>query len=132
MAIKQLPTTVYDKMTFPDYEFIEFPTAIPLVDGVPCFDPEVLKAPYDRSLKPQRAYPVVMVASQAELDALKAGAEVVAVNPDAVGSASRVKTEEDEREALYVTAEQVGAKIDKRWSVERIETAIAAARNTVL
>jgi hypothetical protein len=71
---------------------------------------------------------VVIVNSQAELDELKAGtAEVVPVNPEAVESASRVRTEEDERDELIFRAEQLGVKVDKRWSTDRIEKAIAEA-----
>lgn len=130
---KQIANTIYDKMEFPQYEFREFPVAIPLVDGVPCFDPEVLKAPYDRRLKPPQPYPVVRVYSQAELDELKGGsAKLVPENPDAVSSPKRVETEDDVRAQLYVEAEQAGATIDRRWSVAKIQRAIAEARDPVV
>lgn len=123
-ARRQIANTIYDQMTFPEYEFREFPMAVPVLDGV------VQKSAYDAKRK---AHPVVIVNSEEELEALMEGVAVtVPVNSDALVSASRVKTEEDEREALYVTADQVGAKIDKRWSIERIEKAIAEARSTVL
>lgn len=131
--IRQLPTNVFDRMTFPDYEFREFPMAIPLVNGIPSTDPAVLKDPYDRSVKPVKAYPVVIVNSQAELDALSAGeVEMVPVAPLAVESANRVETEEDVRDELYVRADQAGIKYDKRWSIERIEKAIAESQKPVL
>lgn len=118
-APRQIPNTMYDRMAFPEYEFREWPQAIPVVDGV------VQKSPYDARRK---AHPVVMVHSQEELDALLSGsARVVPVNPDAVVSAGRVESEDDIRADLYVRADQVGAKIDKRWSIERIERAIAEA-----
>lgn len=128
-APKQLPTTVYDKMQFPEYEFREFPMAVPMVDGVPCFDPDVLKKPYDFSnpRKP-KPYPIVTVKSQEELNQLRAGeVEVTPPNPHNATETQRVVTEDEEREALYVRAEQLKVKIDKRWSVERIEKAISDA-----
>ena len=119
-VIKQLPTTVFDKMEFPDYEYREFPMAVPVLAGA------IQRSPYDARGK---SHPVVIVQNQAEYDALAGGdVEVVPVNAAVVESAGRVKTEEDEREALYVKADQVGAKIDKRWSIERIESAIEAAQ----
>lgn len=116
-APKQPPNTVFDRMTFPEYEFREFPYAVPVVDGV------VQPTAYDAKHK---AHPVVIVNSQDELDALKGGGAVlVPMAPDALASASRIETEEDVRERLYIQAEQAGARIDKRWSVERIEKAIS-------
>jgi len=117
MAIerKHVNRTPYDDMAFPDYQYREFPTAVPVVDGV------VQPTPYDENHK---AHPVVMVNSQAELDALMGGdAELVSENYEK--TVSRVKTEDDEREALYVEADQKGVKVDKRWSVEKIRKAIA-------
>lgn len=113
---KQIQNTIYDTMEFPAYEFREFPMAVPVVDGV------VQKTPYDAKRK---AHPVVIVHSEEELDALLANeAELVPVNADAVVTAQRLKTEDDERDALYVRAEQLGVKVDKRWSIERIQKAI--------
>lgn len=114
--LKIRPSTMFDNMNFPDYEFAEFPMAIPVVDGV------IQPTPYDERHK---AHPVVIVNSQAELEALK-GPEVklVAVNPHDPASTLRVESEDDIRAALYVQADQAGVKIDKRWSVERIEQAL--------
>jgi len=123
-APKQIASTVFDKMTFPDYEYREFPKAIPVVDGV------IQPTPYNSRNK---AHPVVIVKDQAEWDALKAGSvNLVPVNPDVVQSAERLESEDDVRERLYVEADQAGAKIDKRWSIERIEKAIAEAKKPVL
>lgn len=123
-APRQIPNTIYDRMAFAEYEFREFPYAVPVVDGV------VQATAYDAKHK---AHPVVVVNSQEELDALKGGeAVLVPVAPNAVESASRIETEDDVRDRLYVQAEQAGARIDKRWSVERIEKAISEARSAVL
>lgn len=118
-VIKQLPTTVFDRMEFPDYEYQEFPMAVPYVNGA------VQKNPYDARGK---SHPVVMVNSQEEYDALVGGeAKVVPVNPEAAAGPSRVETEDDERAALLVRAGQLGIKVDGRWSIERIEKAISDA-----
>ncbi len=112
-------STRYDNMKFKPYEFAEFPQAIPVVGS------EVQKSPYNAKGK---LHEVVIVNSQEELDALQ-GPQVrlVPVNPDAAVSASRVETEDDVRAVLYVQAEQLGVQIDKRWSVERIESAVKTA-----
>lgn len=115
-ARKQIQNTMYDHMEFPPYEFNEFPMAVPVVDGV------VQKTPYDAKRK---AHPVVIVNSEEELEALMQDqADLVPVNPDAVVTAQRVKTEDDERDELYLRAEQLGVKVDKRWSIERIQKAL--------
>lgn len=121
--IKQPRNTIYDKMEFPDYEHREFPQAIPFVDG------QVMPTPYDARNK---AHPVVIVYSQEELDALQ-GPKVTLV-PVSEGSetALRVENEDDIRRVLYVQAEQAGVQIDKRWSVERIEKALQAAKSEVV
>lgn len=109
--------TFYDNFRFKAYEFAEFPMAVPVNDaGV------LQPTPYD---KKNKLHPVVIVQSQEELDALK-GPEIslVEVSPGVQGGPMRLETEDDVRAALYVQAEQVGAKIDKRWSVEKIEGAI--------
>lgn len=117
--IKQLPTSVYDKMTFPDYEYSEFPIAVPYVNG------RVMPTPYDDKHK---SHPVVIVNSQAELDALKGGeVEIVLANSAVFEGPSRVKTEEDEREELIFRAGQLKLKVDPKWSVDRIEKAIKEA-----
>ncbi len=116
---KQLNHTMYDHMVFPEYEYAEFPMAVPVVDGV------VQDTPYDENHK---HHEVVIVGSQAELDALKGpGVVLVPINPDAVTSAQRVESEDDIREALYEQAKQLGVNIDKRWSVPRIEDTLKAA-----
>lgn len=122
---KQVNHTFYDDMVFPEYDFREFPMAVPVVDGEVQLDEKGKFAPYDARRK---AHPVVLVNNQAELDELLAGtAETVPVNPNAVESAERVRTEEDERDELIVRADQLGVKVDKRWSTDRIERAIADA-----
>lgn len=119
---KQTNHTFYDSMVFPDYTFAEFPAAVPYVNGKVPLDAKGKPNPYDDNHK---AHPVVIVNNQAELDELLSGdAETVPVNPNAVESAERVRTEEDEREALFTRAEQLGVKVDKRWSTERIQKAI--------
>lgn len=113
--LKHVNHTMYDKMNFPDHEHREFPMAVPVVNG------KIMPTPYDDKHKP---HPIVEVQSQEELDALR-GPEVALVEVRG-GSASRVETEDDVREVLYVQAAQVGAVIDKRWSVARIESTIKA------
>lgn len=114
IARKQRNVTLYDDMAFPDYEYREFPMAVPYVNG------RVMESPYDENNK---AHPVVMVNSQDELDELSGGkAEVVPQNYEK--TVSKVKTDDDEKDELLVKADQLGVKVDKRWSVDRIEKAI--------
>lgn len=118
-TIKQRRNTMYDNMEFPPYQYREFPQAVPVVGG------KVQPTPYDSRGK---AHPVVIVNSQDELDALmEDGADLTPVNPQDPKGAQRVVTEEDEREALFVRADQLGVKVDKRWSTERIQRAISDA-----
>lgn len=118
-TIKQRRNTAFDNMEFPPYQYREFPQAVPVVGGV------VQPTPYDRRGK---AHPVVIVNSQDELDALMGdGADLTPVNPQDPKGAQRVVTEEDEREALFIRADQLGVKVDKRWSTERIQRAISDA-----
>lgn len=108
--------TPYDNFKFKPYEFAEFPMAIPVVNGV------IMDSPYNERGK---AHPVVIVGSQAELDALRGpGVVLVPVNPDAAVSAQRVAGDDDIRTELYRQADQAGITIDKAWSTERIEHAI--------
>jgi hypothetical protein len=119
ITIRQPPNTIYDKMVFPGYEFAEFPMGVPVVGG------KVMPTPYDEKNK---AHPVVIVNSQEELDELLGSGDVTLVErTEGQAGAMRVETEDDVRDRLYIRAEQTGAKIDKRWSVERIEAAIDAA-----
>ena len=105
--------TVFDAIEFPPYEFHEFPMTVPVND-----DGSVADSPYDERHKLK---PVVIVQNQAELDALK-GPDVVLI---AVGDgSSRVQSEADIRAVLYEQAETRGVRIDKAWSVERIEKAL--------
>ncbi|MCH9838720.1 hypothetical protein K0U83_23855 [bacterium] len=101
---------LYPKIEFPTWQFREFPMAVPMKNGKPSLD-----TPYDAKGK---ALPVVVVNTQEEYDDLVGGAEVVAEE-------SRLMTEDDERKTLYQDAENCGAVIDKRWTVERIRKAIA-------
>lgn len=123
--IRQKPNTMYDNMVFPDYEFHEWPQAVPVNEAG-----ELQATPYQPPMRSGKveAWPVVIVHSQAELDALR-GPEVtlVPVNPDAPGGALRVESEEDIRAVLYTQAEQAGVKIDKKWSVARIEETLRTA-----
>lgn len=116
VTIKQPRNTMYDNMVFPEYEFREFPQAIPVVGG------KIMPTPYDERHKP---YPVVIVDSQEELDALS-GPEVtlVPISEDVRNSAMRVESDTDIKAALILQGEQIGAKIDKRWTAERMEEAI--------
>ena len=122
--------TMYDDMAFPDYEFREFPMAVPLVNGEPCLDPKVLKDPYDRSGRKPVPYPVVIVRDRGELEDLRAESATL-IPQDRAGAVSHVETEDDVRERLYLRASQLGVKVDKRWSVERIEKAIEDAETVV-
>ena len=118
VASKQPKNTRYDSMIFPDYEYSEFPMAIPVVKG------KIMPTPYDENHKP---HPVVIVQDQAELDALRGPeAVLVPIDGNSRSTALRVEGEDDIRKALYLQAEQCGAKIDKRWAVEKIEDAIKA------
>lgn len=119
-TIKVRQATAYDQFEFDEYEFREFPTAVPVNEAG-----EVQKSPYRENGK---SWPVVHVESQAELDALMGGAPVIKVNATAIESSPlRVEGEDDIRAALYTQADQAGVKIDKRWSVERLEEALQEA-----
>jgi hypothetical protein len=116
---KQIANTMFDQMEFPPYEFREFPQAIPVVDG------KVMPTPYDERNK---AHPVVVVESQAELDALQGPqVKLVPVSDAAPEGAQRVESEDDIRAVLYTQAEQARVQIDKRWSVQRIESTLQDA-----
>lgn len=117
MVRKQIRNTAFDNMTFEEYEFREFPQAIPVVNG------KVQPTPYDANNK---LHPVVVVTSQDELDALL-GPQVTLVPVSEGATTLRVENEDDIRAVLYVQAEQAGVQIDKRWSVDRIEKALQAA-----
>lgn len=124
LPLKQKSNTMYDAMEFPPYEFHEFPMAVPVVGGV------VMDSPYDP--KTRKSYPVVIVADQDELDALKGpGVSLVSVTDDAGSTTMRVESEDDIRKVLYVQAEQAGVQIDKRWSVPRIEDALKQAKDVL-
>lgn len=114
-VIKQRANTMYDNMVFEPVEYAEFPMAVPVRNGV------VQSNPYDAKHKP---YPVVIVESQEELDALMGDAPLVPINPGAPDSPMRVESEDDIRTALYIQADQLGVQIDKRWTVGRIEDTI--------
>lgn len=108
--------TQYDTLDFGDYAFAEFPMAVPVIGD------EIQPTPYDGRGK---LHEVVIVNSQAELDALKGpGVALVEVDPTIPNSPKRVATDEDLREALFTQAEQSGAQIDKSWPTGRIEKAI--------
>lgn len=118
--IKQVPSTMYDMMVFPDVEYQEFPRAVPVVDG------KVMPTPYDEKHKP---HPIVIVQNQRELDELLGAEEpvtLVALNEADPAGPKRVENEDDIREALYAQAKTAGVIIDKRWSVSRIEDTIRA------
>lgn len=104
--------TMYDNMEFKKREFMEYPKAIPFVDG------KVQDSAYDKRGKP---YPIVVVNSHAEEEALRG--ENTDIVPVSTG-VSRVEGEDDVRKALYIRADQSGALIDKRWSIERITKTI--------
>jgi len=117
---KQIRSTVYDNMEFPQVEYREYPKAIPVVNGV------VQDSPYDAKRKP---HPVVMVYNEFEEDELRGGgAELVDVNPAQVkDGVQRVETEEDVRAKLYVRLQQLGVQFDKRYSVQRLQKLLAEA-----
>lgn len=105
--------TLYSAMEFPAWEFREFPRAVPIgPDGKPS------QSPYVKEGKRNVLLPVIEVGSQEELDVLLGG-DVALVD-------GRIRTEDDDRAALYLAAEDVGAKIDKRWTVEKIAAEIKA------
>jgi hypothetical protein len=100
-------------MEFPPWEYREFPRAVPIKpDGTPS------ETPYEQVGKLRKLLPVVEVQTQEEFDLLM-GSEVAMVD-------GRMRTEDDDRAALYIEADRVGATIDKRWKVERIASEIEA------
>ena len=99
--------TMYDTMIFPDYEYREFPLAVALdEDGRPTKDPFI------PNTKPKRLREVVIVQNEDELTALLEGSAEV--------QGSRIRTEADEKADLLTRAAQMGVKVDKSWSADRI------------
>lgn len=119
-VIKQRANTMYDNMEFPAYEFREFPMAVPVLNGV------VQDSPYDARGK---SHPVVIVQNEDELQALTGpqAASLLPVSEERVTRTLRVQGEVDIRKALYAQAEQAGVKIDKKWTVSRIEDTLRQA-----
>jgi hypothetical protein len=109
---------MYDNMEFAPYEFRAFPRAVPIgPDGKPS------DTPYEKVGKRNVSLPVIEVQTQEEFDLLMGG-DVALVE-------GRVRTEDDDRRALYLEADRVGAKVDKRWSVERIASEIEAHKKSL-
>lgn len=98
---------MYDNFIFPDYEYREWPMAISLdEEGRPTKDPFV------PNTKPKRLREVVIVQNEDELTALLEGSAEV--------QGSRIRTEADEKADLLTRAAQMGVKVDKSWSADRI------------
>ncbi len=116
--LKIKASSMYDQFDFPDYEFAEFPMAVPVNEAG-----EVQKTPYREPTKSGKieTWPVVHVKDQAELSALLSGAAVIPAS-----GAARVESEEDVKDRLVLRAGQVGAKVDRKWTPERMEAAIEA------
>ncbi len=108
-----MPGTMYDAMVFPSYEYREWPKHVYVTpDGKPS------ETPYREEGKRRVPLDFVVVNSQEEFDLLHEG-QVAMVD-------GRIRSEDDDRAALYLAAEKVGAKIDKRWAVEKIASEIEA------
>lgn len=117
--IRQKPNTMYDNMTFKKVRYREYPKAIPVVGG------KIMDSPYDARGK---SHPVVIVASEAEEDALRGpGVTLVTTDVRVLDAPQRVETEDDIRRTLMRQADHLGAKVDGRWSIEKIEAAVQAA-----
>lgn len=112
--------TAFDKIEFPPYAYREYPKAIPVdEEGKPVDDHYVAAG-----AKKLTQRPVVIVRSRREEDALRGpGVTTVEVSPGTY----RVENEDDVREVLFEQAETRGVAIDRSWSVERIEQALADA-----
>lgn len=112
------PVSLYTNMKFPDWEYREFPQAVPIgPDGKPS------PTPYAKEGKRNVLLPVQLVNSQDELDAL--------MDDEMARVDGRVRTEDDDRAALYLEAKRVGATIDKRWNVEKIASEIEAHKKSL-
>ena len=118
-TIKVKQPTVYDQFDFPEYEYSEFPRAIPVNEAG-----EVQPTPY----KPNgKTWGVVHVQDQAEFDALMGGAKLIEVNPTAIESSpKRVETEQDIKDRLLALAKRSAGRARgwRRWSPERMQKAL--------
>ena len=116
--------TAFDKIEFPPYQFREYPKAIPVDEtGAPVDDQYVAAG------KRRVQRDVVIVRSKREEDALRGpGVTTVEVGPGQF----RVENEDDARQVLFEQAEVRGINIDRSWSVERIEQALAEADEEVV
>lgn len=100
----------FSNFNFPEYEYREYPMWVTLDgDGHPTEEAYNPKKP--------GVLTRVQVRDYDELMALQAGEAEI-------GSDQMIRTEDDERADLYTAAAQAGAKIDKRWTVEKIRQAI--------
>lgn len=125
--------TRFDAMTFPEYEFRDYPKAIAVARKLPrnLTDPAELEDG-DRHFNVSTGELLavveagvwvsiprcVVVADEAEERRL--------LNLTPKPKLVAVTTEEDERASVLRLAEQVGAEIDKRWTTERIRAAVEA------
>lgn len=97
-----------------DYAFHEFPLCVPLdEDGVPTKDPYIVQG------KRRILRPTVTVGSAEELQQLLDGAVV---------ENGQLRTEEVERQELLTMAAECGAKVDGRWSLDKMRAKIDERR----
>lgn len=120
MAAKEHPR--YQLTDWPDWEFVEFPMMVYPHPG----NPDIRKPVYNPERPGQLLSPGVTVNSEEELVALLEGAETVKD-----GDKTRLLTEEDKRQALILKADQTGVKVDKTWSLDKLEAALAPPETVV-
>lgn len=126
MARKEHP--LYENAEWPDYEFREFPMMVypgarsPKNPEYFSEDDELPRGKHVGDLK----FVGVIVQNDEELDRVLGGAKTVTE-----AGVTRVRTEEDDRQALIVKASQMGIQVDRRWGVSRLQTAIDEASAVV-
>lgn len=140
MARREHPR--YENAEFPDYEFREYPMMV-----YP--DAEDPKKPYLTKGKLQgKPLPGIIVNNEEERrialglsaeEQEETGATRKALPtrggrtmPTSAKGVDRLRTDDDDKEDLLQQAENLGLKVDKSWSVGRIQDAIDSHNNAVV
>lgn len=140
MARREHPR--YENAEFPDYEYREFPKMVypgaedPLkpyktkgklagkpLDGVLVHDEEEERIALGLSAEEQEDTGATRKALPTR------GGKTV---PTSAKGVDRLRTDADEKDDLLQEAETLGLKVDKTWSVGRIQDAIDTHKNTVV
>lgn len=106
----------YALTDWPEWEFVEFPMMVYPHPG----NPDIRKPVYNPDRPGQLLSQGVTVNSEEELLAILDGAKTIKD-----GDVVRIETDDDKRARLILQAEQTGVQVDKRWSLDKLEAALA-------